>query len=69
LSKFNYSNADWDKLNQVPSEIKWNTALGEECKNKVYNFLNKVEQACRNILSFKNYKRKSKLIPGERRIL
>ena len=50
LSKFNYSNADCDKLNQALSEINWNTAIGEECTNKVHNFLTKVEQVCRNTL-------------------
>ena len=69
LSKFNYSNADWDKLNQMLSKINLNTALGEECTNKVHNFLTIVEQACRNTLSIKNFKPKSKSIPRKRRIL
>ena len=55
LSKFNYSNADCDKLNQALSEINWNTAIGEECTNKVHNFLTKVEQACRNTLIMNNF--------------
>jgi hypothetical protein len=69
LSKFNYNNADWDKMNQALNEINWTTALGEECTNKVHNFLTKVEQVCRNILPIKNYKPKTKFIPRERRIL
>jgi len=44
VSKFNYSNAYWDKLNQALGEINWNTALEEEYTNKVYDFLTKMEQ-------------------------
>jgi len=49
----------------VPSEINWNTALGEKCTNKVHNFLTKVEQVCRNTHPIKNFKSKSKCIPRE----
>jgi len=69
LSTFNYSNADWDKLNQALNEINWNTALGEECTNKVHNFLAKVEQVCRNTLPIKKFKLKSNFITRKRRIL
>ena len=71
LSKFNYSNADWDQLNHALKEINWTTVLWDNSANKAHTFLTKVEEVCKNILPIKNHKGTCTLtlIPRERRVL
>ena len=69
LSKFNYSNADWDQLSHALKEINWTTVLGDNSANKAHNFLTKVEEVCKNILPIKEHKSTLKLIHRERQVL